>query len=58
MRIAMTKPDYKAQEKWVAKTAKKGLVRVNVWVPSANAEEVKLLASNMRQEFKLAMSEV
>lgn len=41
----------KAQEQYIKRNEAKDLVRVSVWVPALNADELKLIAHDMREEY-------
>lgn len=43
-----------AQTEYKKRNLKKGLMRVNVWVPVDDAEELKFIAQEMRVEYKQA----
>ena len=43
-----------AQDNYKKRNKQKGMVRVNVWVPIEDAEELRLIASEMRTEMKQA----
>ena len=43
-----------AQTNYKKRNLNKGLIRVNVWVPTDDAEELRLIAQEMRTDFKAA----
>lgn len=51
--MAISKALQKAQEKYRERNLDRGMMRVNVWVPEDNAAELRLIAQEMRDEFKL-----
>jgi|TARA_R110000796_G_scaffold85580_2_gene185630 hypothetical protein len=50
--MAISKSLKRAQDKYRENNKQKGMMRVNVWVPEDNAEELRIIAKEMRQEFK------
>lgn len=55
--MAISKALEKAQKKYRVRNQDKGLMRVNVWVPEENAQELRQIALEMRMEHKAALEE-
>ena len=50
--MAVSKALQRAQDKYRANNKDKGMMRVNVWIPEKDAEELRTIAQEMRDEFK------
>ena len=43
------KPMIEAQNRYIDRNKKKGMTRVNVWIPDTNADDLREIAADMRK---------
>jgi hypothetical protein len=50
--MAVSKALQRAQENYRERNKNRGMMRVNVWVPEENSQELRTIAHEMRAEYK------